>query len=135
MTVPSGTDDSDGGRAAGATTEPEGPIDYSGHRRKKGRYSTGALFRPREKRDRQRQGGRWEAEPRPAWGGLDEESEASRSERARADAAGTEPSPPDRDAGNRPSDDGERAGQRGGENGGHGENGREDVLEDVREEE
>lgn len=51
-------------------------LDYSGRRIKKGRYSTGALFRPREKRDRQQRGGRWEAPPRAAWGAIDEEEGA-----------------------------------------------------------
>jgi len=82
MAVAAEADIRDG--AAETTEEPGGAIDYSGRRRKKGRYSTGALFRPREKRDRLRQGGRWQAEPRRAWGGTDDEGEASRPDRPAA---------------------------------------------------
>jgi hypothetical protein len=63
------------GEADAAAGSGDAP-DYSGRRIKKGRYSTGALFRPREKRERQQRGGRYEAPPRTAWGAVEEEESA-----------------------------------------------------------
>jgi hypothetical protein len=121
----SGDEGSRSDRAAGPAAASGGDIDYSGRRRKKGRYSTGALFRPREKRERLQRGGRWDAEPRTAWGDLagggdvsgesggGGESKTPRPDRSRPDAGEAESARPEREAGNPPRDASESA-DRGG---------------------